>query len=46
MSSPFIDEDDHLLILYWDDLTVEICDLCAYVYNDQHGKPWDKCNHI
>lgn len=46
MSFPFIDDDDHLLILLWDDPTVERCDPCSHVYNDQDKKPWDKCNHI
>lgn len=42
MSSPFIGEDDHLLILHWDDLINERCDICAHVCNIQDREPWDK----
>ena len=37
MSYSFIGEDDHLLILHWDDLMMERYDLYAHVYNIQDG---------
>lgn len=46
MSSSFIGEDDHILILNWDDSKMEKCDPCAHVCNFQYSEPWDKCNHI